>query len=128
MILITGGAYQGKSRYAKSLFPEATMTDTYPTEGMLRGENPLIWCNLETYTKEFLEKDPNPDALYASIENVIEQKKNLVLIGREIGNGVVPMEESVRFYRENYGRLMMRLGSEAEKVVRVLCGIGMEIS
>ncbi|SFQ47239.1 adenosylcobinamide kinase /adenosylcobinamide-phosphate guanylyltransferase [Lachnospiraceae bacterium XBB1006] len=127
MVIITGGAYQGKTAYAMSLYKEARVTDAYPDEAMLSEECPLIWCHLERYVKTFLEETQDVAALYASIDAILEQKKELVLIGREIGNGVVPMEAETRFYRETYGRLMTDLAKKAERVVRVLCGIGMDI-
>ena len=41
----------------------------------------------------------------------------------EVGCGVVPMDRGEREAREEVGRLCVALASEAEAVVRVVCGI-----
>lgn len=50
-----------------------------------------------------------------------------IIISDEIGNGVVPMDTFERKYREETGRLLIKLAEEAEEVERILCGIGQRI-
>lgn len=47
----------------------------------------------------------------------------IVVIGDEIGCGVVPLAEDERRYRELYGRMMCELCRRAERVTRIVCGI-----
>ena len=58
-------------------------------------------------------------------EVIAEEEKDgmLVLITREIGCGVVPMDETEVILRELYGRFQVELAKRAERVFRVFCGI-----
>ncbi|MDE5864062.1 MAG: bifunctional adenosylcobinamide kinase/adenosylcobinamide-phosphate guanylyltransferase [Lachnospiraceae bacterium] len=107
MILIIGGAYQGKAEYASSHFaPQYKIIDKYHLtvrKQMECGQDPFVEA------KKLLEED------------------NLVIISDEIGCGLVPVEASLREYREIAGRINCYLASEAEQVIRVICGIGQRI-
>ena len=46
-----------------------------------------------------------------------------VVIAREIGSGVVPMDAGERAWRERHGRLLRRLAQQAGSVRRVFCGL-----
>ena len=48
-------------------------------------------------------------------------------LGDEIGNGIVPMEHEEREYRELTGRLLCELANKADRVERIVCGIGERI-
>ena len=50
-----------------------------------------------------------------------------VIISDEIGNGIVPVDAFERDYRERTGRMLITLASQADEVVRVICGIGQKI-
>ena len=56
-----------------------------------------------------------------------KEHKDCVFICDEIGNGIVPMDEKEREYRERVGRLLIELAKEADVVERVMCGIGQRI-
>ena len=50
-----------------------------------------------------------------------------MIISDEIGNGIVPVDAFERDYRERTGRMLITLASQADEVVRVICGIGQKI-
>ena len=50
-----------------------------------------------------------------------------IIISDEIGNGIVPMEHEEREYREMTGRLLCELANKADRVERIVCGIGERI-
>jgi adenosylcobinamide kinase/adenosylcobinamide-phosphate guanylyltransferase len=50
-----------------------------------------------------------------------------IIISDEIGNGIVPMEHEEREYRELTGRLLCELANKADRVERIVCGIGERI-
>ncbi|UOO38763.1 bifunctional adenosylcobinamide kinase/adenosylcobinamide-phosphate guanylyltransferase [Oscillospiraceae bacterium CM] len=58
---------------------------------------------------------------YMDLLPVLLEKK--VVICNEVGSGIVPVDRAERFAREATGRLCVELASQAEKVVRVCCGI-----
>lgn len=105
MILIIGGAYQGKTEYAKEHFG---------------GEYQLVEEYHEVVRKQMQEgKNPLKEA-----EKLLERGENLVVISNEVGYGLVPLEEEERKYRECVGRVNCFLAQQAEQVIRVVCGIG----
>ena len=55
---------------------------------------------------------------------LMNRRKGLVLISDEIGYGLVPVDAFERKYREAHGRLMTDLEAKAQRVDRVVCGIG----
>jgi adenosyl cobinamide kinase/adenosyl cobinamide phosphate guanylyltransferase len=52
---------------------------------------------------------------------------SIIIISDEIGNGIVPADAFEREYRERTGRILARLASRADEVVRILCGIEQRI-
>ena len=104
MVLILGGAGAGKKEYARSLgFRDADFT-TDVSDG-----KPVLY-DLETLVRG---TDVPLDALL---------KKKLILC-REVGSGVIPLDPDEREWREAVGRLCCALAKEATAVVRVVCGI-----
>ena len=61
------------------------------------------------------------------LNNLMQNNPDIVIIGDEIGSGIVPLEQSDRIYRDSYGRMMCMLSQNAEIVVRIICGICQEI-
>ncbi|MCM1026331.1 MAG: bifunctional adenosylcobinamide kinase/adenosylcobinamide-phosphate guanylyltransferase [Roseburia sp.] len=108
MILIVGGAYQGKAEYAREHFPDDFRV-------------------IEDYQERVrtqLEKgiDPMEEAKKLPLSD-----EKLIILCDEVGSGLVPMDAFERAYREQTGRVGGYLASRAERVIRVVCGIGKEI-
>ncbi len=51
------------------------------------------------------------------------KNRDRIIIGDEIGCGIVPLEKKEREYREIYGRMMCRIAHQADKVIRIICGV-----
>lgn len=51
------------------------------------------------------------------------ERTDIILIGDEIGCGIIPLEPSEREYREIYGRMMCRIAQHAVRVTRIICGV-----
>ena len=104
MVLILGGAGAGKKEYARSLgFSDADFS-TDISDG-----KPVL-CDLETIVRG------------ADMPFDVLLKKKLILC-REVGSGVIPMDPKEREWREAVGRLCCALAKEATAVVRVVCGV-----
>lgn len=137
MILIFGGAYQGKLGYARDNFKIENVFDCRDAVGQ-NGE----------FTEPGAGKMPEPDLSVDAIcgleafvsacsENSIEaadwfrdrreQWHDKILIIQDQSQGIVPMDAEKRAAREMNGRLMIYLAGEAEEVHRVFCGIGKRI-
>lgn len=112
MILVTGGAGQGKLAWALG-------HSGYPADRAsprLSDDSPIL-CRLEEIVRETLRRGENPEALLPAL-----LRKEYVLC-REVGCGVVPLSPEERRWREEVGRLCCRLAREADGVVRLWCGI-----
>lgn len=144
MRLIIGGAYQGKLTYAKKAYPdikEWTDGAACPLEALLSCEG---MYHFEEYIKRmlsgafsrqtFMQKSGQKESQElcmgtsqtsgeALILDMLRRNPEVVLISREIGYGLVPVDAFERQYRETTGRICTRIAAEASRVDRVICGI-----
>lgn len=63
----------------------------------------------------------------AEIRAFLDRCEDCVIICDEIGSGIVPGDGFEREYRERTGRILIELAARAERVERVICGIGQRI-
>lgn len=61
------------------------------------------------------------------VQELMDKNPAAIIICNEIGYGIVPMDKTDRLYRETVGRCLCRLAAYSERVVRVVCGLGMKI-
>lgn len=109
MVLIIGGSYQGKTAYARESFPDAK-----------------YFNQLHLFIKKRLSEEKRSNEILAEIRETVKEG-NWVIISDEIGNGVVPMDEDDRTWREVCGRVLIELAKDATEVHHVVCGIGQRI-
>ncbi len=109
MILVVGGAFQGKKEFAKKLAAE---------------KKRKVVNLFHNQIQRLLEEGEDGEAY---IRNLLEETPDVVIVMDEVGAGVVPVERSDREYREAVGRAGQILAREAEEVYRVICGIGVRI-
>ncbi len=125
MILIIGGAYQGKKEYVKNRF------------NILNEE--IYECS---HIKNFLKEDFQNYKAIQGIENLIlEEDENFrldelllkdifnekIIIGLDMSQGVVPIDKNMRKLRRRNGELLSILANQSKEVIRVFCGIGRKI-
>ena len=108
MVLILGGLGSGKTEYARSLgFSDADFSpDAF-------SDRPVL-----DHLEALVRSDPA-----SATELLPALLKKKIVICREVGSGVIPMEKADRAYREAVGRLCAALAKEATSVVRLVCGI-----
>ena len=115
MILIIGGAYQGKLDFAKENFGIAD-NDVYTCcEGEIDFSKRCIYK-----IEEFTAKCEDPAAYFEAHR---EAWQDSILILRDIFCGVVPMGAKNRAWRQRTGRLARYLSREAAQVSRIFCGL-----
>jgi len=122
MIFVFGGAYQGKTDYAKKTFGARTVCDV--SDGGEPDFTREIITGLDAFALKCVQEGVDPAEYFAARR---EQWDGCVLIGTDISQGVVPVDRQLRAAREANGRLMIYLAGEAEQVHRVFCGIGKRI-
>lgn len=123
MKLITGGAYQGKLEYAKKIYPGAEWTDGAECPLQAVTECGAMY-NFQTFVRRWLKAGMTKEGL---IREILEKNMQMIIVCDEIGCGLVPVDAFEREYREAVGRICSVLAGEAERVDRVVCGIGTRI-
>lgn len=123
MVLIVGGAYQGKLAYARKEFPKIGWIDGRDCE-----EEELYQCQGIHHFHVYVERMMRDGHCVNDLAGRIFQRNpEAVIISDEIGYGIVPADSFERAYRETMGRICTQLAADAGKVCRVVCGIGMVI-
>ncbi len=108
MKLVVGGAYQGKREFVRRMWGDA------------------YWVaeDFHLRVRELLEEGRD---VAESIEKLLAEHPDAVIILDEVGYGIVPVHAEDRRYREAVGRAGQQLAERAEEVYRVVCGIGTRI-
>jgi adenosyl cobinamide kinase/adenosyl cobinamide phosphate guanylyltransferase len=152
MIFVLGGAYQGKKSFAKREICQENRTkwldcsslnklsqeivEAYPEDKRL-SEIVNLWIqegNYSTIVIDKVESSIRQTKTLEEIEGVMNEliilDKNakregieLVLIGTQIGSGVVPIDPIQRVYRDNVGFLFQRIARQAKEVYRIWAGL-----
>lgn len=129
MILIIGGAYQGKMAFAEQLLEEQKKN----------GKTGSIFPQFHMWVKAHMEADANDkisetansneknDKLEKELREKLAQEPDTIIVCNELGCGIVPMDAFDRAWRERTGRLTCALAAQADAVYRVTCGIGTRI-
>ena len=115
MILIIGGAYQGKLDFAKERF------------GITDGDIHSCTGSEIDFSRRCIDKVENfaashPDPIGYFEENR-EAWQDSILILQDIFCGMVPMGAENRAWRQKTGRLAQYLTREASQVSRIFCGL-----
>ena len=119
MIFIVGGAFSGKRDYARDHLGAADLAEGLESFDRLCEADAV--CDFQLFAEKCVK---NGLDAFAETERLIEKNPSVIIIADEIGCGVVPVEKSDRELRELCGRLNCMLAERADKVVRVVCGIG----
>ncbi|MGN1383416.1 MAG: bifunctional adenosylcobinamide kinase/adenosylcobinamide-phosphate guanylyltransferase [Eubacterium sp.] len=138
MILIFGGAYQGKKEYVINKYK---LTDAQ----IYNCENPDKYRNLECtggageltaaagsfsaadhleawILREIREKRNPEDELQDVLDSGCWEDQ--IVICTDITQGIVPIDAEMRKWRDQTGKCLQLLASRADEAVRVFCGIG----
>lgn len=122
MILITGGAFQGKKAYAKKRFAlkEQDMVNGADcTEAELLKARAVV--DFQEYVRRVLKEGGDPSLLAGKLYT---ENPDILVITNELGSGVIPANPFDRQWREASGRAACDLAKYAAEVHRVVCGIG----
>lgn len=118
MILITGGAYQGKTAYAKARF-SGIVTDGAACD-IEAAKSAEILKNYHLLLRRAAAAGTDAEAFTRAL---CAANPDCVVLLDEIGSGIIPMERSERMWRESVGRAGCILAESAHTVIRLVCGI-----
>ena len=119
MVLILGGAYQGKLDLAKRKYG-ITDAEVFTRGGTQIDFSKRCIYGLEGFALSCVREGKDPTEYLTSHRELWE---NSIFICRDIFCGVVPMGAENRAWRQATGRLCQYLSREAEQVSRVFCGL-----
>lgn len=124
MVLIFGGAYQGKLGYALENFG-LSEKDVYHCEERAGIDLSFkVINNLEKFVMACVKEGIEAKELLDEYGDTMADK---IIIVTDISQGIVPMNPDERSWREMTGRTMLYLSRRADRVIRVFCGLGQEI-
>lgn len=117
MDLIIGGAYQGKLTWAAEHY---TIRDAWDlAKGLPDGPRDCLY-HLEALTFAAAQQGKTAQAV---LEALLPLTEKAVVIAREVGSGVVPMDKTERLWRELHGSVLKALAGRANHVTRIFCGL-----
>ena len=119
MIFVIGGAYCGKSGYVRNNLTSGAIADYNAPYDTLK--HAAAVRDFHLYIRRALTD--GKDALEET-KRLIRDNPDIIIISNEDGCGVVPVDAFEREWREQVGRVSCYLAQKAEKVIRVVCGIG----
>jgi len=123
MILIFGGAYNGKLEFAKEKYDIDNEEIFFCTDQHLKFDKKVL-CGLHAFTRAcVLNKINSMDIL----KNNINHLKDKIIICDEINSGIVPMEKLDRAWREETGRTLQFLTKHSSSVYRIFFGLQEEL-
>ena len=122
MDLIIGGCYQGKREYVKKQYGfdenEFLCAADLKNNDM---QGKLCLTDFHLFVKNLMEREQDIEEY---VLELLEKNDIRVIISDEIGYGIVPIDAFEREYREAVGRQSCILAQKADRVVRVVSGIG----
>lgn len=120
MEMIIGGAFQGKSTYAKKMYPDVVwyLGEKLTTQELFSAQGVQ---GFHAYIRREMQAGRDVSML---AEKLIQENPDIILVSDEVGYGVVPVDAFDRAYREAVGRVCTKLAAYSSRVTRVICGIG----
>ena len=121
MILIFGGAYQGKLDYALNRFGLTDDDVVYCIESDTT--NPAgrrVIYEIDKWIFALVRADMD---IAQCVKQFLADNHDAIVICNDISCGVVPEDPMLRRWREEVGRFMGLLAQQSNKVIRLYCGI-----
>ena len=124
MILITGGTSSGKATFARNLAAQHGWRE----DNVAFNVEELLWGQAESAGQIASAGDDtaghtSSKALSATPELIERLAAKAIVTCSEVGAGIVPLDAQERAWREAVGRMSCELASQADAVVRMVCGI-----
>lgn len=120
MVVILGGAYQGKLAFAKERFHLTEADICFCTE---EDEPDLSRRCISGLHRLLLGRVRRGEDCAKWIEEQLPHFRDKILLCDDISCGVVPVAADLRAWREETGRALARLCRESDQVHRLFCGL-----
>lgn len=126
MELYVGGSFHGKKEYVDDAYHDIKALNWFNGENcddVKLSDYDGIYNYHEIIRRQVLDGVDPEDKL----STLIDHNPDIIIVCDEVGCGVIPIDKNDRAYREAVGRCMCMAASKADKVVRIICGIGQVI-
>ena len=121
MILIFGGAYQGKLEYATNRFGLSENDIFFCTDGnSTTPTGKKIIHEVDKWILSLIRENKN---IPEEITHFLNNNPSAIVICTDISCGIVPIDPVMRRWREETGRLLGQLAQHSKEVIRLYCGI-----
>ncbi len=124
MILIFGGAYQGKLEYAKEHWNFSDDDVFFCDEDLAIDLSKKVICGLEKFVYACVLEGAEAKSVLKMYDDEFPLRDKIWI---DISQGVVPVDPDRRAWRESVGRTLLWLGKESDEVHRVFCGLGQRL-
>jgi len=126
MILIFGGAYQGKYDYLLDnfeLFAEDIYVFSVDDTNYINDKKAIY--GLQDLIRYYIECGQYDEHKFKN--EIDEYWKDKIIVCDDISSGIVPIDYYDREWRESVGRIMSFISERSGEVHRLFCGIGTRI-
>ena len=125
MIFILGGSDQGKTDFALERFGR-TASDVFVCDEETReiDFSKRIVAHIERFALGCVRRGEEPIEYWLAH---MDEMRASILISDDVSCGIVPIDTTLRAWREANGRANNRLAREAGEVWRVFCGLGQRL-
>ncbi|MGX8708642.1 MAG: bifunctional adenosylcobinamide kinase/adenosylcobinamide-phosphate guanylyltransferase [bacterium] len=126
MELYIGGYAQGKLTYVlkKTGIPPERVYDPVASVPDCAETGAAVINHFHILVKALLKEGKSPED---RVREILAHNPGVIVISDEVGNGIVPTDAGEREYRERLGRILCVLAEKADRVERIVCGIGKKI-
>jgi len=123
MILIFGGAYQGKLDYALERFG-LDESEVYNCGGAadIPGGKKIV-RGIDRWVLALVRAGAGIADIEKAAGQFIETNPGAIVTCDDISCGVVPLDPVMRRWREAAGKTLAKLAQASEEVIRMFCGI-----
>ena len=124
MILIFGGAYQGKLAYAMERF-NLTESSVYRCDdsNVDIPDNKKAVYETDKWILALIKAGKTNAEIEQTVQQFILEHRDSVVICNDISCGVVPTDPVLRKWREAVGRTLALCAQNSEEVIRLFCSI-----
>lgn len=124
MYFILGGRAQGKLEYAKQIYGNELRSYDLKEGDMETAFSYEIIYNIHEWVKKMLILEKSPTLYF---KNNLSKFENKIIIGDEIGSGIVPIDAFERTWRDETGWLYQLISQHSKRVNRVFAGLGITL-
>jgi len=125
LIVVIGGAFQGKLDYVKNEYGVVENDIFYCGENQPLDFSKEVIYGFHLYIYDLIrQQSDNQGQAAVNYEQMAGKLMDKIIICDDISSGIVPIDPIYRKWREETGKSMKVLCSAAQKVIRVFCGMG----